>query len=202
MDEQPDSQKPPPSDLSDEVSLEQTYVRTEHAALDRTASDKSLAREHAHAALALGLIRLAQRRFDDALVKLARTVKILETEATAPPELAQAHMAAAEVHAMTGFDDRAKEHLRAVKRLLRKVPPSPERDQLKSELDAVTERVATLPLAPPAADLAGPPLRYRHSKFGDGTLIGKRDANLHVRFDDGVERWLVADRLTLLGDGT
>ena len=198
MDELDPPPQAPPGDSSDEASLLQTYARTERTALDRNASDKGLAREHAHAALALGFLRLTQRRFDDAVAMLERAVTILETESPAPPELLRAHMGAAEVHAMTGFDERARQHLRAVKRLLRKVPTSPERDELSSALDTVTERIATLPLAPLAAQTNEPTKRYRHAKFGDGTLIGKRDANLHVRFDDGVERWLIADRVTLI----
>ena len=39
--------------------------------------------------------------------------------------------------------------------------------------------------------------RYRHSKFGDATLVGRTDDVLRLRFDDGVER-VIKERFVVL----
>ncbi len=71
------------------------------------------------------------------------------------------------------------------------------RRRLKSiapdRLRPIGERAAT----PARAEERAPEVRYRHAKFGVGTLVRREENGLRVRFDDG-ERVIVESRLEKL----
>jgi hypothetical protein len=41
--------------------------------------------------------------------------------------------------------------------------------------------------------------RFRHERFGEGTLLAREASGLRIRFDDGIERLLKADRVSPIG---
>ena len=38
--------------------------------------------------------------------------------------------------------------------------------------------------------------RFRHERFGEGTLVAREASGLRIRFEDGIERLLKADRVS------
>jgi len=52
---------------------------------------------------------------------------------------------------------------------------------------------------PTSQPVAKTPERFRHERFGEGTLVGREASGLRIRFDDGIERLLKADRVVAVG---
>ena len=78
-------------------------------------------------------------------------------------------------------------------------PPTKEMfDAARDVLTELEHEILRRAEARPSAQNEGPPVRYRHAKFGDAVLLSRDEGKLRLQFDDGTVRVLQDQFVTRL----